>query len=149
MKVNKPPIPFAGHLYLKYNGSNHNFYQKRSFSKIYILEIDYNLKEELVVALTMFDGTEIKFCMISSNLYIKTDGKYMLQQTDDELEQQSFCCFDLCLTDEFMLFDGTISYHNNFESGFSFREDFNAIITVRNNPKLLEIWEKHEQLINN
>ena len=58
MKVNKPPIPFAGHLYLKYNGRNHNFYQKRSFSKIYILETDYNLKEELVVALTMFDGTE-------------------------------------------------------------------------------------------
>ncbi|MGG7036300.1 MAG: hypothetical protein ACI7YS_14045 [Flavobacterium sp.] len=149
MKVNKPPQVFSGHLHLKYRGSNHEFFQRRNFTKTHIIEIDYNLKEELIVGLTMFDGTEIKFSMISSNLYIKTDGKYKLQEMDEETERQSFCNFELFSTDELMLFDGTISYHKNFEHPFSFVESFQASIILRNNPQLLEIWQKHEQEIMN
>lgn len=142
MKVNKPPITFFGHLYLEYNGRNHSFFQEKSFSKINILEIDYKLKEELLVSLTMFDGTEIKFSMISANLYIKTDGEYKLQEVDKENEHQSFCDFELLQSDELMLFDGTISYHKNFEAPFSFIENFNATIIVQSNPLLLKIWKK-------
>ena len=141
MKVNKPPIPYFGHLYLRYKGRNYTFFQARSLSKIQILEIDYNLKEELVVSLKMFDGTEIKFSMISSNLYIKVKDKYELQ------EEQSFCSFQLLLTDKLMLFEGSISYNKNFEGPFSFKEDFEATITVNEDPVLLQTWIKHEQII--
>lgn len=149
MKINKPPFTFFGHLHLEYRGNNYSFCQKSSFTKIKILEIDYNLKEELLVSLTMFDGTEIKFSMISANLYIKTDGEYKLQEVDEENKHKSFCDFELLQSDELMLFDGTISYHKNFEAPFSFIENFNARIIIKNSPKLLEIWKKHEQLINN
>jgi len=149
MKVNKPPVVFLGYLHLKYRGKNHNFFQKRSLSKIQIIEIDYKLKEELVVSLTTFDGTEIKFSMISSNLYVKTNNEYKLQEVNEEQEQQSFCSFELLFTDNLMLFDGFLSYNKNFEGLFSFKEDFEATITVNENHLLLQTWIKHEQIIIN
>lgn len=141
MRVNRPPDRYCGHLHLRYKGRNYNFFQERRLSKTVIIEIDYNLKEDLVVSLTTFDGTEIKFSMISSNLYMKVNGKYELQ------EEQSFCSFQLLLTDKLMLFEGCISYHKNFEGPFSFKEDFEATITVNENPSLLQTWIKHEQII--
>ncbi len=141
MRVNRPPDRYCGNLHLKYKGRNNNFFQARKLSQAVIIEIDYNLKEELVVSLTTFDGTEIKFSMISSNLYIKVNGKYELQET------QNFCSFQLLLTDKLMLFEGFISYHKNFEGPFSFIEDFEATITVNENPSLLQTWIKHEQII--
>ena len=148
MKVNKPPMAFRAHLHLEYKGSNNLFFQEMPLHKIMIIDVDYNLKEELIVPLTMYDGTEIKICMISSNLYIKTDGKYKLQQMDEEQEQQSFCHFKLLSTDELMLFDGTISYHKNFEPSFSIIENYKATIFIKSNPTLLEIWKKYENIIN-
>ena len=121
---------------------NNIFFQERSWSKIEIIGVDHNLKEELVVSLTTFDGTEIKFSMFSSNIYIKVNGKYELQE-----EEQSFCDFQLLMTDELMLFNGYISYHKNFEGPFSFKEDFAATITVNENPSLLQTWIKHQQII--
>lgn len=141
MKVNKPPMVFFGHLYLKYKGRNSSFFFENRFFKIKIIEIDYDLKEELLVSLTMFDETEIKFSMISANLYIKVNGKYELQET------QGFCDFNLLLTDELMLFEGFIFYLKKVIPSLSIREDFDATITLENHPKLLEIWKKHHQLI--
>lgn len=151
MKVNKPPMVFFGHLHLQYKGSNYLFEGKRSFYKINIIDIDYDLKEELVVSLKMYDGTEIKFSMISTHLYMKINGEYELQkgieEQEEQEEEQNFGHFELLFTDEFMLFDGGISYHKKFENTFSFREYFNTTITIRNNPRLLEIWKKQEQII--
>ena len=141
MRVNKPPMIYFGHLHIKYQGKNQIFFQEQKLFKIEIIEIDYNLDEELVVSLTTFDGTEVKFSMISSNLYIKENGKYVLQ------EEQSFCRFDLLLKDKIMLFDGFLSYHKKFEELFSFKEDFEATIVLNENILLLQTWIQHEQII--
>ena len=141
MRVNKPPMIYFGHLHLKYRGKNHTFFQERSLTKVKIIEIDHNLEEELVVSLTTFDGTEVKFSMASSNLYIKENGKYVLQ------EEQSFCSLELLLTDKIMLFDGFMSYHKNFEGSFSYTEDYEVRITIDENPLLLQTWIQHEQTI--
>lgn len=141
MRVNKPPMIYFGHLHLKYRGKNHTFFQERRLLKIEIIEIDYNLEEELVVSLTTFDGTEVKFSMASSNLYIKENGKYVLQ------EEQSYCSLELLLTDKIMLFDGFMSYRKNFEGSFSYTEDYEVRITIDENPLLLQTWIQHEQTI--
>lgn len=141
MRVNKPPMIYFGHLHLKYRGINQTFSQQRSLTKVKIIEIDYNLEEELVVSLTTFDGTEVKFSMVSSNLYIKENGKYVLQ------EEQSFCHFELLITDKIMLFDGFMSYRKIFGELYSFKEDFEVRITINENPLLLQTWIQHEQTI--
>ena len=141
MRINKPPMIYFVHLHLKYRGKNHAFFQERRLFNIEIIEIDYSLNEELVVSLTTFDGTKVKFSMISSNLYIKENGKYTLQQ------EQSFCRFELFLNDKIMFFDGFLSYHKKFEELFSFKEDFEATIVVNENALLLETWIQNEQII--
>lgn len=112
-----------------------------------IIEKDFNSKEELVVFLKTFDGTDIMFSMVSSNLYIKKNGKYKLQDMNEEQEQQSFCHFELLLTDKIMLFDGFMSYRKNFGELYSFKEDFEVRITIDQNPRLLQTWIQHEQMI--
>jgi len=147
MRVNKPPMIYFGHLHLKYRGINQTFSQQRSLTKVMIIEKDFNSKEELVVFLKTFDGTEIMFSMVSSNLYIKENGKYKLQDVNEEQETQSFCSFDLLLTDKIMLFDGFMSYRKIFGELYSFKEDFEVRITINENPLLLQTWIQHEQTI--
>jgi len=141
MRVNKPPMLYFGHLHLKYRGRNNNFEQDRSLTKVMVIEKEFNSKEELVVFLTTYDGTEIMFSMISSNLYIKENGKYQLK------EDRNYCCFELLLSDKMMLFNGNIAYEKKFGDQFSFKEDFEATIILNENEMLLRTWIKHEQII--
>ncbi len=141
MKVNKPPIVYSGHLHLKYRGINQTFFQQRSLTKVIIIEKEFNSKEELVVFLTTFDGTEIMFSMISSNLYIKENGKYELK------DGQNHCHFELLLSDKIMLFNGHIAYDKKFDEQFTYKEDFEATIILYENALLLQTWIKHEQMI--
>lgn len=62
-------------------------------------------------------------------------------------EIQSFCSFDLLLTDKIMLFDGFMSYRKIFGELYSFKEDFEVRITIDENPLLLKTWIQHEQMI--
>jgi len=137
VKIAKPTSTFKAHLHLKYRGMNIPFLHQTSFVKVVILDIDYSIKEELVVAVTLLDGTEVKFSMASNNLYMKVEGKYLL------FEGQFYCNFDLKQTDEMFFFDGYLSYENNLNPSFVFKEDYIASIVLNRNERLLAIWNKH------
>ena len=140
----KPPTKlFSAHLYLDYKSHNYSFLFDQKLCKITIIDIDDELNEKLVVPVTMFDGTEIKFSMISANLYMKINEKYELQ------EQHAFCDFVLYTIDEQLFFDGQICYLKNFDAPFSFIERFDAKIILSKNLELLDMWKKHEQIIMN
>lgn len=144
MKINRPPMFFQAHLHLSYRGDNHNFYQKRCLTKIRIVDIDYNLKEEMLVKLKMFDDTEIMFSMISANLYKKVNDKYELQDDDH------FCDFELSYDEKLLFFNGHISYENSFGPLFLYREAFETRIILpndRTNKELIDIWVKHDKTI--
>lgn len=134
--VRKPPVFFKGQMLLKYNGKNQEFFQKSSLLPIKIFDNDYSISEELVVTNTMYDGTEIKFSMLSSNLFVKKEGEYQL------MEGQNFCSFELFKSNDIIVFDGFISYENFFSENFNFKEDFSATIITQPIKSLIDIWEK-------
>ncbi|ESU19168.1 hypothetical protein FCR2A7T_25910 [Flavobacterium cauense R2A-7] len=81
--------------------------------------------------------------MISANLYIKKNGNYSL------MEDQSFCDFEMHISDKMLVFDGQISYENTFSEIFNYKEDFTATIITKAENNLIEIWKKHEKFIIN
>ncbi|KGO82205.1 hypothetical protein IP98_00149 [Flavobacterium cauense R2A-7] len=143
VKILKPPIIFKGQVILRYLGRNQIFIQKRTLIPISIFDYDHAIGEELVISMSMYDGTEIKISMISANLYIKKNGNYSL------MEDQSFCDFEMHISDKMLVFDGQISYENTFSEIFNYKEDFTATIITKAENNLIEIWKKHEKFIIN
>lgn len=141
IKINKIPSFFSAKAIYRYRGTNTRHLQEKRFETIRIKEIDYNLREELLVTQTMCDGTEIMFSMISSNLFIKENGYYELK------EEQYFCDFSLFFDEDFMLFEGYVSYINIFNLNFEYKEDFDVTFILPFNKKLLDIWVKHDKQI--
>lgn len=126
---------------LRYTGTNYNYLQEKRFEKMVIIEREYNLREDLIVQHTMFDGTQIMFSMISGKLYIKENGYYELK------EGQNFCDFILFWDEKFMVFEGNISYMNNVNDNFKYKEDFKTTMILPFNKHLLKIWEENDKSI--
>jgi hypothetical protein len=142
IKVRKPSSAFNGKVMLRYKGKNQTYFQERRFEKIVIKEIDYALNEELLVEHTMFDQTQIKFSMISANLYIKENEEIILK------EDQNFCDFELDYDEKFMVFEGSISYEKHHSENFVYKEDYHTTIILPFSKKLFDIWVKHDNRIN-
>lgn len=142
VKINKPSIAFNAKALFRYRGNNYKHLQEKRFENITIKEIDYNLKEELLITKTMFDGTQVMFSMISSNMYLKENGNYKLK------EEQNFCDFELYFDENYMVFEGNISYMNYINLDFEYRESFETTIILAFNKKLFDIWVKHGKIIN-
>ncbi|TBX66145.1 hypothetical protein EZL74_11195 [Flavobacterium silvisoli] len=141
IKINKPSMVFTTKALLRYTGTNYNYLQEKRFEKMVIIEREYNLREDLIVQHTMFDGTQIMFSMISGKLYIKENGYYELK------EGQNFCDFILFWDEKFMVFEGNISYMNNVNDNFKYKEDFKATMILPYDKHLLKIWEENNKLI--
>ncbi|WP_396177594.1 hypothetical protein [Flavobacterium sp.] len=141
IKINKPSTLFTAKAILRYKGTNMRHVQEKRFESIKIWEIDYNLREELLVTQTMFDGTEIMFSMISGNLFFKENGYFELK------EDQFFCDFCLFYDTDFMVFEGCISYLNALNLNFEYKEDFDTTIILPYNKRLFDIWVKHNKQI--
>lgn len=141
IKINKPSMVFTTKALLRYTGTNYNYLQEKRFEKMVIIEKEYNLREDLIVQHTMFDGTQIMFSMISGKLYIKENGYYELK------EGQNFCDFILFWDEKFMVFEGNISYMNNVNDNFKYKEDFKTTMILPFNKHLLKIWEENNKSI--
>lgn len=126
---------------LGYTGTNYNYLQEKRFEKMVIIEKEYNLREDLIVQHTMFDGTQIMFSMISGKLYINENGYYELK------EGQNFCDFILFWDEKLMVFEGNISYMNNVNDNFKYKEDFKTTMILPFNKHLLKIWEENDKSI--
>ena len=142
IKINKPSSFFKAKAIYRYRGTNMKHFQEKKFVSIRIKEIDYNLREELLVTQTMCDGTEIMFSMISSNLFVKENGYF------EQKEGQYFCDFSLFFDEDFMIFEGSISYINVFNLSFEYKECFDTTIILPFNKKLLDMWVNNGKTVN-
>lgn len=142
IKINIPTRSFKSQALIRYKGTNQIFFQNKSFEKMNIIEIDYNLHESLLIKNTMYDGTELMFSMISSNLFIKENDYYELK------DGQNFCDFELFTDKSTMIFEGYISYENQIALGFIYKEFFELTIILPHNDYLYDIWVKHNKRIN-
>lgn len=141
VKINKPPRIYGAQMLLKYEGRNKAHEQKKSYTAIKIKEFDENTGEQLVVQHIMFDGTELLFCMISANLYLKKDGTFQL------LEGQNYCDFELFINDNLLVFSGEIGSETIFNEDYNFRERFDVTIIMENNEQILDTWILHNKEI--
>ena len=141
MKIDKLPSFFSAKAMYRYIGSNMKHCQEKRFQNIRIKDVDYKLKEELLVKQIMFDGTEIMYSMISSNLFFKKNENFEFR------EENCFCDFCLFYDEDYMVFEGSISYLNAFKPNFEYKEYFNTTIILPFNQKLLDIWVKHDKQI--
>lgn len=83
VKVSKPLKTFGGKILLNYKGTNRIYYDATKFEQFAVVAIDEVFKEELVVKLTMFDGTLVMFSMISDRLYKYENNSYKLKEGQD------------------------------------------------------------------
>lgn len=142
IKINKPSALFKADLILRYQGSNQQFLFHRNVLPVRIQEIDYGLNEKLVVSCTMPEGKQVKFSMISSEMYF--EDKPDMNDEDNQREFQNHCYFDLFLRDNMMYFIGSISYENYFPPAYRYRESYIATIVTAKNERLLKIWEDYK-----
>lgn len=141
IKINKPSKVFKAKALYRYRGTNTRHFQERRFQDISIIEIDHNLREELLIKQTMFDGTKVMFSMISANIYIEEDGVYRLKEDDN------FCDFELHYDENYMIFEGGISYLNSVNLNLDYKEYFDTTLIAAFNKSILDIWVKHNKII--
>lgn len=78
IKINHPPSPAK--IYIKYQGSRLNLmnrYSQFTHSKIYLEKIYDNIKESITVEVKLFDDNVYHLGLISRNIYIKTNNKFV------------------------------------------------------------------------
>lgn len=134
VKVSKPLKTFGGKILLNYKGTNRIYYDATKFEQFAVVAIDEVFKEELVVKLTMFDGTLVMFSMISDRLYKYENNSYKLK------EGQDFCNFQLCYDEDNLIFVGNISYENIISETLNYKEDFSATIILPFSKYVYDIW---------
>lgn len=137
VKVSKPRKTFRGKILLNYKGTNRFYYDATKFEQFAVIAIDEVLKEELLVKLTMFDGTLIMFSMISNRLYKYENNSYKLKKGQD------FCNFQLCYDEDNLIFVGNISYENIISETLNYKEDFSATIILPFSKYVYDIWIIH------
>lgn len=137
VKVSKPLKTFRGKILLNYKGTNRFYDDATKFEQFAVVAIDEVFKEELVVKLTMFDGTLIMFSMISDRLYKYENNSYKLK------EGQNFCNFQLCYDENNLIFVGNISYENTISETLNYKEYFSATIVLPFSKYVYDIWIRH------
>ncbi|WP_291098483.1 MULTISPECIES: hypothetical protein [unclassified Flavobacterium] len=143
-KINNP-LTGHGKMIIRYKGNNELLrFQPCKMRRIYMhreKKIQADVYENLLLETQLFDGTNICFSVKSSNLYYRhhIDGEEIWIHSEPSFVHFTFVNVD----DEFVLFDGQITFVKEISRDFIINEDYDIMLIYRKSKDWMDLLEKN------
>lgn len=144
MKVNNPNTGH-GKMTIRYNGNNVNMMlQPSKMRRIYMQrykDVSADISENMVIETLLFDGTSILFSLSSHKVYYKSTDKNNEFWICSESSYADFGYINV--DDEFIIFEGQITFVKEIIPDFIINEDYNIMLIFRKSNDWMDLLEKN------